>query len=140
MNIVDANVLLHSANSAAPLHGSARSWMVAALDRDETIGLAWNVLLAFMRISTRAGIFESPLTVAEATSAIAAWLAQPTAVVVEPGVRHLDVLGGLLDRVGTGGNLVSDAHLAALAVEHNATVVSFDRDFERFGVRWIQPD
>ena len=93
-----------------------------------------------MRLSTKVGLFPRPLTVDEALARVRAWIDEPPSVIVEPTPRHFDVLGGLLRYVGTGANLVNDAHLAALAVEHNARVISYDSDFGRFsGVRWQRP-
>ena len=140
MKLVDANVLLYAVNEADPKHGRSRAWLDGALSGRETVGFAWIAVLAFVRLSTRVGLFPRPLPVDEAMSRVRAWLAQPAAIVVEPTPRHLDVLAGLLADVGTGANLVSDAHLAVLALEHDATVVTFDPDFARFvGVRWESP-
>ena len=140
MKVVDANVLLYAVNRDAPHHLSARKWLDGALSGDEAVGFAWMVLLAFLRLATRQGIFPRPLTLEQAAGVLEAWLTRPVAVLVEPTSRHLGVLSGLLEPLGTGGNLVADAHLAALAVEHGAEVVSFDRDFSRFpGVRWRTP-
>jgi toxin-antitoxin system PIN domain toxin len=106
----------------------------------EPVGFAWVVLLAFVRLATRAGLFPRPLTLGESAALVELWLVQPAAVVVHPSQRHLSLLRGLLVSVGTAGNLVNDAHLAALALEHGAEIVSFDRDFERFeGIRRIAP-
>ncbi len=105
-----------------------------------TVGLPWVALQAFLRLSTRPGLLPRPLTVVKATSVVEAWLAQPAGVIPEPTARHVGILGDLLPEAGTGGNLVTDAHLAALAVEHAATIVTWDRDFSRFpGVRVEQP-
>ncbi len=140
MRLVDANVLLYAVNSSEPRHDESRRWLDGALSEREPVGFSWLVLLAFLRLSTRAGLFPRPLTVDGAVGRSRAWLAQPTAVLVEPTARHLDVLAGLLHDVGVGGNLVSDAHLATLALEHDATVVTYDNDFGRFtGVRWERP-
>ena len=140
MKIVDANVLLYAVNEDAPNHRLAREWLDAALSAGEAVGFAWVVLLAFLRLSTRAGAFARPLTLEDATGVIEAWLGQPAATIVEPTPRHLGVLAALLAPFGTASNLVSDAHLAALATEHGAEVVSFDADFSRFnGVRWRSP-
>jgi uncharacterized protein len=97
-------------------------------------------MLAFLRISTRASIFPQAISTAEALATVQDWLAQPPAVVVEPTTRHLAVLSGSLGTTGTAGNLVNDAHLAAIAVEHGAEIVSYDTDFARFdGLRWSAP-
>jgi toxin-antitoxin system PIN domain toxin len=140
VQLVDANVLLYATNRAAAHHEAARVWLEGALGGRATVGFAWIVLLAFLRLSTRPGIFPRPLEPDQAMELARLWTAQPAAVVVNPTSRHLDVLGGLLGGTGTAGNLVSDAHLAALAVEHDAEVVSFDPDLGRFaGVRSTRP-
>ena len=139
MQIVDANVLLYAVNSDSAHHVSAREWLDDAFAQPATLGFSWSVVLAFLRISTHRAIFERPLTADESIETCRAWLAQPQAVVVEPTARHLDVLAGLLASAGTAGNLVSDAHLAALAVEHAAELVTFDADFGRFaGLSWMR--
>lgn len=140
MNLVDANVLLYAVNESVDKHEESRSWLDDALNGRSTVGLSWIVLLAFLRLSTKAGLFPSPLGVDGALARVRDWVAQPPSVIVEPTSRHLDVLAGLLATTGTGGNLVNDAHLAALAVEHDATVITYDSDFGRFtGVRWQPP-
>ena len=140
MTLVDANVLLYAVNTSSDHHEEARTWLDGELTRGRTVGFAWLVLLAFLRLSTKVGLFPRPLAVAEADERIEAWLAHPAATVVEPTARHRAVLSGLLRGVGTGGNLVNDAHLAALALEHGATVISYDTDFGRFeGLRWARP-
>ncbi len=132
MLLVDANVLLHAANERAPEHEAARGWLTEALAGGEAVAFAWTVILAFLRLSTHPAVFPRPLTVGQAVQASEAWLGARPAITVEPTRRHLPLLRGLLEHAGTAGNLVGDAHLAALALEHGATVVSFDRDFARF--------
>ena len=139
MQLVDANVLLYAVNADSEHHAAARDWIEDALAGPGTVGFSWTVLLSFVRISTHRAIFERPLSVDEAIETCRSWLAQPSAVAVEPTTRHLDVLAGLLVSSGTAGNLVSDAHLAALAVEHAAELVTFDADFGRFaGLSWVR--
>jgi toxin-antitoxin system PIN domain toxin len=140
VRIVDANVLLYAVNTAAPRHAQARSWLDGAFAGREPIGFAWTVLLAFLRLTTHPAVFPRPLTVGEATDIVRTWLAQPAAVVVDPTPRHADLLAGLLAEAGTAANLVGDAHLAALALEHDAVLVTFDADFGRFaGLRREMP-
>ena len=141
MKIVDANVLLYAVNSAADHHEASRRWLDGALSGTDIVGFAWVPLLAFIRLTTKQGLFPSPLKPAEAMAQIKDWCAAPSAVLVNPTARHADVLSGLVAQVGAGGNLVNDAHLAALAIEHRASIVSYDADFGRFdGLRWATPE
>ncbi|MGH9100530.1 MAG: type II toxin-antitoxin system VapC family toxin [Acidimicrobiales bacterium] len=140
MNLVDANVLLYAVNEADPKHDGARSWLDGALSGTEAVGFSWLVLLAFLRLSTKTGLFPRPLSVGQGIAVVRALVESGPGVIVEPTPRHLGILCGLLQAAGTGGNLTNDAHLAALALEHDALVVTFDGDFGRFaGVRWREP-
>lgn len=140
MKLVDANVLLYAVNSDAKHHEAAFRWLETALAGREPVGFAWPVLLAFLRVVTNPAVFRSPWTPEEALAQCENWVESPPATVVEPTARHLTILRGLLEESGTAGNLVIDAHLAALAVEAGAPIVSYDRDFERFaGVTRIEP-
>jgi toxin-antitoxin system PIN domain toxin len=140
MILIDANILIYAVNSDAQLNRKAKSWLESTLSGRETVGLPWNVLLAFIRLTTRPGLFVRPLKVEKAFGVVGSWLDQPSATVVHPGPRHLSVLRELLLPLGTGGNLTSDAHLAALAIEHGAELCSSDTDFERFdGLKWRNP-
>ncbi len=140
MNLVDANVLIYARNRSDSRHEQSRNWLDAALGGDETVGFPWVSLLAFLRLATKIGLFPEPLSAQTALDQARTWLASPTAVIVEPTARHFEMLAGLVEAVGTGGNLVTDAHLATLAIEHRATIVSFDRDFARFpGVKYSEP-
>lgn len=141
MKIADANVLLYAVNSASEHHFASRRWLDEALSGADSVGLDWVPLLAFVRLTTKVGLFPSPLKPADAMGQVTEWLAAPGAVPIGPTPRHADVLSGLLVRVGSGGNLVNDGHLAALAIEHRASIVSYDTDFGRFeGVRWQTPE
>jgi toxin-antitoxin system PIN domain toxin len=134
--VVDVNVLLYATDADSAHHEPARAWLDDAFSGREAIGFAWVVLLGFLRLITQARLVARPLTADEAADSVEHWLQQPVATVVHPTTRHLSIVRGLLTSVGTAGNLVNDAHLAALAVEHGAEIVSFDRDFGRFeGVR-----
>lgn len=139
MKIIDVNVLIYAVNSADRHHDRASRWLTATLRGNDTIGFAWAVLLGFVRISTNPAIFERPLETDQASEMIKIWTGSPKAVIVEPTSRHLMIMKGLIDQVGTAGNLTTDAHLAALAIEYGGEVASFDRDFERFGVRVTVP-
>lgn len=140
MKLVDANVLLYAVNRDARHHDVARSWLDGALSGNDTVGFTWIALLAFVRLSTKIGLFPHPLTIDEAMDRVDSWLGAGPAVVVEPSRRHATIVRGLLGTVGVGGNLVNDAHLAALALEHRGTIVSFDNDFGRFpDVAWMSP-
>ncbi|MDQ6777631.1 MAG: type II toxin-antitoxin system VapC family toxin [Actinomycetota bacterium] len=141
MVIVDANVLLYAVDRAGIKHERSRSWLDTSLAGTEAVGLAWIALLAFVRLGTNASIFPSAMTTEDATSQVEAWLAAPATVVAQPTPRHASLLRGLLRDTGTAGNLTTDAHLAALALEHGADIVSYDRDFARFpGIRHRLPD
>jgi toxin-antitoxin system PIN domain toxin len=140
MILLDANILIYAVNADAPLNGKAKSWLVSALSGQETVGFPWNVLLAFLRLTTRPGLFRNPLPMDTAFDLLANWLDQPSATIVHPGPRHLPVIRELLLPLGTGGNLTSDAHLAALAIEHGAELYSSDTDFARFNnLKWRNP-
>jgi toxin-antitoxin system PIN domain toxin len=140
MILLDANLLVYAVNADAPLNAKAKSWLESTLSGQETIGFPWNVLLAFLRLTTRPGLFRHPLTIDAAFRLLTSWLDEPSATIVHPGPRHLTVLRELLAPLGTGGNLTSDAHLAALAIEHGAELCSTDSDFARFnGLKWRNP-
>ncbi len=132
MRIVDANVLIYAVNASAPQHAAASTWLDQALSESEPVGFPWVALLAFLRLTTRSGILPAPLSVDSAVAVVRAWLDQPSAYVAEPGPRHAEILGNLLIAAGSGGNLTTDAHLAAIALEFGAELWSFDADFRRF--------
>jgi toxin-antitoxin system PIN domain toxin len=140
MILLDANILIYAVNADAPSNRKAKTWLESVLSGQETVGFPWNVLLAFLRLTTRPGLFRQPLPTEKAFDLVASWLDQPSATIVHPGPRHLAVLRELLLPLGTGGNLTSDAHLAAMAIEHGAELCSSDTDFARFsGLKWRNP-
>lgn len=140
MTLVDANLLLYAYDPDSPQHDASRRWLEDALSGSRPVRFAWMTIWAFLGISTNPRVFVRPLSAAEAHEAVAAWLDQPCAGILEPGERHLTILGELLSDGQATGPLVMDAALAALALEHGATLCTTDRDFARFpGLDWHNP-
>jgi toxin-antitoxin system PIN domain toxin len=140
VKIVDLNVLLYAINRDSAHHEVVRTWWDSALNADEPIGLAWTVLLGFLRLATHPRVFPRPLEPAEAFERVEAWLRHSNVRVVPEGDEHWRMLRELLGGSGTAGNLTTDAHLASLAIAHGATLVSCDADFARFtALRWENP-
>lgn len=140
MKLPDVNLLIYAANESLRQHASAREWVEETLSGTETVAFAWPVLVGFVRVVTNPRVMQRPWGTENALAIVRGWLAQPPATVVHPTDRHLAVLYDLLLPLGTAGNLTSDAHLAALAIEHGATLCSHDGDFARFaGLRWEDP-
>lgn len=140
MILPDVNLLVYAADETATHHERALEWVETTLSGTETVAFAWLVLLGFVRITTNPRSVVRPWNAAEALDLVQRWMAQPAVTVVHPTDRHAAVLRDLLVPLGTAGNLTSDAHLAALAIEHGATLCSRDVDFSRFaGLRWIDP-
>ncbi len=140
MILLDANLLLYAVNRDLPQHAQARSWFEKTLSSQDGVGLPWVVILAFLRLTTNPRVFEQPLTIAQACGYIDEWLLQPVVSTVMPGPNHWPILRNLLAASGTAGNLTTDAHIAALAIEHGYTVFSTDHDFKRFpGIRHENP-
>ena len=137
MKIVNLNVLLYAVNRDAPQHRIAREFWEAAINGEEPIGLAWMVVLGFLRLSTRPGVFASPLTAEQAIECIKGWVSNANTTIAAETDDHWRVLRGLMEGAGTAGNLTTDAHLAALAICRGAVLFSFDADFSRFTrLRW----
>lgn len=132
MRLPDTNVLLHAVNEDSPSHETARDWLNDALSGFEAVGFAWLALLGFIRIATKDAIFPQPLTPAGALDRVDGWLERPLAVILHPGDGHAAIVRELIERAGTAGNLTSDAHLAAIAIEQGARLATFDTDFHRF--------
>jgi toxin-antitoxin system PIN domain toxin len=140
VKLLDANILLYAVNQDAPLHARARKWLEKVLSGSEPVIFDWTVLLAFLRLSTRTSVFPQPLSLSQAFDTMRSWLDQPCVEILDPVEAHLDVLEKLLHPLGTAGNLVSDAHLAALAIAYGADLCSCDGDFARFrDLRWVNP-
>ena len=140
MKLVDANLLLYAVDEGSPHHTVAKTWLERELSGSETCAFAWAVLVAFVRLATNPRVFAEPLTAEEALDLLDSWLERPNATVVHPTDRHSGLLRELLRSLGTAGNLTSDAHLAALSIEHGAELCSGDSDFARFPrVRWSNP-
>lgn len=140
MIIPDANLLLYAYDSDSVFHSAAARWWTRLLSSAEPVGLCPVVVFAFLRLSTHAKVFERPLTVGEASQRVAAWLARPNVRLLVAGPTQVESVCRLLTEAGTAGNLVTDAQIAALAVEYGATVHSADTDFARLtGVKWENP-
>jgi toxin-antitoxin system PIN domain toxin len=138
--LLDANILLFAADSRSPYHDRASAWLTRSLNGDARVGLPWESLAAFVRIATHPRASEHPLTPSDAWGFVTEWLAAATTWVPLPTERHVEVLGGLVEKYGLAGNLVPDGHLAALAIEHGLEVCSTDTDFARFReIRWRDP-
>jgi uncharacterized protein len=138
--LVDVNILLYARNTAADEHGATRDWLDRHLSGSGRVGLPWASLLGFLRIATNRRALPRPLTTAEAWRQVTTWLSAETAWIPLPTQRHADILGKLLALPGVYGDLVPDAHLAALAIEHGLTLCSTDSDFARFKtLRWENP-
>ncbi len=140
MIVVDANVLIYAIDEDSARHQEAKTWLEKALSGKEVVGLAWVVVLAFLRLTTKAGIAAQPLSIEAALDVVREWLDHPAVSILQPGSQHGYILRMLLLKTGAGGNLTTDAHLAALAIEHGAQLCSFDHDFARFpGLEWRAP-
>lgn len=140
MIIPDLNLLVHAYNVGSPVHAKARAWWEGALGDPAPVGMPWVVILGFVRITTHPKILASPLPASAACERAEAWLGQPQVLLLHPGERHAGILFGLLRSLGTAGNLTTDAHLAALAIENQAELHTTDADFSRFGgLRWRNP-
>ena len=140
MKLPDLNLLIYAVDRRSPSHKATVRWWNELLSGNETVAFSWTVLLGFVRLTTNPSVMVSTLSPGEALDYVDRWLAVPVTTVIEPTSGHARILRDLLLDVGTGGNLVSDAHLAALAIEHGAELCSADRDFGRFaGLRWTNP-
>ncbi len=140
MILVDVNVLIYAYDARAEGHAQARQWLEQAFAEQQPLRIAWVTILAFLRVTTNPRILANPLLSSEAVAIINEWLAYPSVAILLPGERHWSILTKLLADANVRGPLVTDAHLAALAIEHGAQVCTTDRDFTRFtGLRLINP-
>ncbi len=140
MVIPDINLLVFSYNEEAPRHGTAREWWEGLMRGREPVGIPWVVVLGFIRLVTHPAVLEAPLPPKAALARVGQWFAREHVQSLDPGPRHLVILDRLFEATGVGGNLTTDTHLAALAIEHGLTLCSLDGDFARFpGLRWENP-
>ena len=140
MIVPDVNLLVYAYNADVPQHESARGWWEEALSSGTDVGLAWAVAMGFIRLVTHPRVVTAPAAPAQAVATVRSWFVVPAVRAVHPGPRHLDILGELLQASGVAASLTSDAHIAALAIEHQAELHSNDVDFARFsGLKWVNP-
>ncbi len=140
MILIDANLLLYASDTSSHHHQASRGWLEATFSEPEPVGLAWVALLAFLRVSTNPRIRKDAFTVEEAAAIVADWLNRPMVTLVNPGERHWQILRDIMTKGQARGPLVTDAHLAALAIEHGAVLATSDRDFARFpGLKFFNP-
>ena len=138
--LVDANLLLYAEDATGPMHEAARLWWDEQLSGTDSVYLSWPVLTAFIRIGTNRRVFSNPLTVEEAVERVQSWFDQPCTRIISPTERHWTIFRELLEKGQAAANLVSDAHLATLAIEHGCVLYSTDSDFSRFpGLKWRNP-
>ncbi len=140
MILVDANILLYAEDSLHPRNQQARAWWDGQLSQTKPVCLCWTVLSAFIRIGTNPRVFDHPLSLEQAVSRVQTWLDQPCTRVVRPTERHWTIFQQMLADGQAVANLVTDAHLAALAIEHGCELASTDSDFSRFPkLKWSNP-
>jgi toxin-antitoxin system PIN domain toxin len=138
--LIDASILLHAYDSSSPRHTAARHWLEETLSQAEPVGLAWQSILAFLRITTNSRALDHPFSLDQALAAVSAWLERPAVTVLIPGDRHAEILRKVISEGQAFGPLIADAELAALAIEHGATLCTADKDFTRFpGLRIFNP-
>lgn len=140
MILIDANLLLYAYDPNSSHHAASKAWLESTMSGSQLVRFAWMTLWAFLRISTNARVYERPLSIAEAEKAVSSWLAQPIVGILDPGERHWEILRRFATSGQAAGSLVMDAALAAVAIEHGATLYTTDRDFARFDeLRWTNP-
>ena len=140
MKLIDLNLFLYATNRDSPHHLRAKEWVEELLSGEETVAIPWIVILGFLQVSTHSRILPRPLTPRQAVAVVDSWLARPQVLLLHPADDHWGILSGLLAETGTAGHLTTDAHLAALAIAHDAELYSTDTDFARFRqLRWTNP-
>ena len=140
MILPDINLLVFAYNRHAPHHAEAREWWEELLNGSDPVGLPWAVVCGFVRLMTHPAVLVHPLDPGRAVYHVQSWFDRPVVEVLEPGPRHLSIFGKLLESVGVAASLTTDAHLAAIAIEHQCELHSNDADFARFpGLRWRNP-
>jgi uncharacterized protein len=140
MILVDLTLLMAAVNRQAPMHKAARAWWEEKLNGSEEIGLSWLVVLGFIRLTTNSKIMPEPLLLADAVGMVDEWLRRPNVKMVQVTAQHWNILQNMLHAVGHGAALTMDAHLACLAIEHDAEIATADEDFSHFpGLKWRNP-
>lgn len=137
MKLVDLNVLIYATDARSKHHSSAKPWLDDAMSGTGTVALPTAVTVGYVRLTTNPAVMVEPLGITRAVEIVQSWIMRANVAVPQPTARHYELLEELVAATGTGGNLVSDAHLAALAIEHGAELVSYDSDYSRFpGLVW----
>lgn len=140
MKLADSTVLIYAVHEEAKHHKAALAWLDGALSAGEAVIMPWLSLVSFVRVSTHPDLYPRPLPIEDALENVDAWLGVPGVIMGDPDRHHSRRMRELLNYSGIGGNLVNDAHLAALALQYGATVVTYDHDFALFpSVRWERP-
>lgn len=140
MILPDINLLVHAHNLRAPHHAAARAWWESCLQGQQGIALAWAVIHGFIRLTTHPKVFQNPLPVADALARVEEWLSLPHVQIAHPPQTHFQTWSGLLQQLGSAGNLTTDSHLAALAIDRGLILHTTDADFSRFpGLKWVNP-
>jgi toxin-antitoxin system PIN domain toxin len=140
MIVPDTNLLLYAYDSASPFHARAAAWWEQCLSGTELVGLPKVVVFGFVRVGTSARVFQRPMTPGEAAGHVRSWLGQTVVQVLESGPSHIEHVLMLLEGLGAAGHLVTDAQIAAIAIDHNAVLHTADADFVRIsGLRWFNP-
>ena len=140
MIVPDVNMLVFAYHEESPYHNAARSWWEGLVNGNETVGIPWAVTTGFMRLIANPRVLATPMSPSAALGRVKIWFWYPHIQPIDPGAEHLTHLQNILDAVGRSANLVPDAHIAALAIEHRAVLHSHDSDFGRIpGLQWYNP-